>query len=91
MFKLIGIIFFLIVFALIIGIAVIGSLLRSVFGFGQQGRTGQDPQQPGTGRQTKRPDNEPQIRPSESKRNTKKFYDKNEGEYVDFEEVDEKP
>lgn len=88
MFKLIGIIFSLIVFALIIGIAVIGSLLRSVFGFGQQGRTGQDPRQPSRGWQGKQPNNDTHIHSSDSNRNPKKFYDKSEGEYVDFEEVD---
>lgn len=91
MFKFIGILFFFIVFALIIGMMLIGSLLRSVFGFGRQTRTDQDPRQPGNNWQTRQADSGPQPRPSENGGSAKKFFDKNEGEYVDFEEVDEKP
>lgn len=79
------IIFFLlfIVFAIfILGISIIGKILRTFFGLGKRANPFSDTHQ--TKQQEKKEENtytDPAQR--------KKIFDKSDGEYVDFEEVEE--
>jgi hypothetical protein len=71
---MLGFLFFIIIFVLIIGLLIISTLfgfIRSLFGFGKRGAQNQNSQTP-----------------SHEQPNSKsKIFDKNEGEYVDYEEV----
>lgn len=81
--SILGLLFFIIVIVLLAGLSVISSVLRAIFGLGKR-------KDPGTGqsrtnsqsnyRQTK-----DTVKDTEKKR--EKYFDKDEGEYVDFEEV----
>lgn len=69
--SIFGLFFFIIIFILILGVSVVGSILRTIFGFGKRKNT-------------------PAKQPvSEAPKDHKKVFDKNEGEYVEFEEIKE--
>lgn len=98
MFHLLGILFIVLLFFAIIGLGVLGSVLRLLFGRKQHGKQAnrqyRQPftQQQRTTRYSRRSpsaDGEPTIIPEEGELhiNRKKVFQKDEGEYVDFEEV----
>ncbi len=93
MFHFLGFIFIIIIAVLFIGLALIGSFLRGIFGAGNR-RTGQK----GYHTTTYNSSNDSQqsnhsYQESETPHNNghpkrrKKLFSKDEGEYVDFEEV----
>jgi len=75
---MLGFIFFIFIFILVIGLIIISTVLgfiRSIFGFGKR-----------NGAQTQDFQSNTYEQPAASK---SKIFDKNEGEYVDYEEVKE--
>jgi len=74
---MLGFIFFIFIFILVIGLIIISTVLgfiRSIFGFGKR-----------SGAQTQ----DFQSNTYEQPTSKSKIFDKNEGEYVDYEEVKE--
>ncbi|WP_273162255.1 DUF4834 family protein [Bacteroides fluxus] len=98
MFHLLGFLFILIIAILIIGLGIIGTVVRSIFGLGRRrtssasyqnpgGYSYNNPQQPsGSSTQTDKA-TEPEEGEIHLKR--KKLFSKDEGEYVEFEEIKE--
>lgn len=80
MFHILGFLFIIILAVLIIGLSIIGSVVRSIFRLGNVARRTPDNS---TGNDTAQPE-EPEIRPKR-----KKIFTEDEGEYVEFEEVKE--
>lgn len=83
----------------ILGLSIVGAILRAVFGIGRrsssrskQARSGEPNQQPYRPNQNSQPssDNEEELFSEETARGKhKKIFSKDDGEYVDFEEVKE--
>lgn len=98
MFHILGFIFIIIVVILVIGLSIIGTVLRTIFGLGGKRRpssgtyqSGQSysysgGQQQNTSSQT---DEETTSEGNNIHRKHKKLFSKDEGEYVDFEEIKE--
>lgn len=108
MFHILGFLFIIIVVILVIGLSIIGTVLRSIFGLGGKRRTssgtyqnGNGSYQPGGGgysfsgsqQQTSSSQNSEENASSASGNDNrgkrKKLFSKDEGEYVDFEEIKE--
>lgn len=101
MFHILGFLFIIIIAVLLIGLSIIGTVIRSIFGFG--GRRSTHTYQNGNG--SYQPDRgysyndgrqsdfsqgeETEAEPEEETRHPKrkKLFSKDEGEYVDFEEI----
>lgn len=89
MFHILGILFIIIIAILIIGLSIIGTVIRSVFGLKGRGSTSgghsfnSDKQKPNSSQKQETSETE------ESHLKRKKLFAKDEGEYVDFEEVRE--
>lgn len=90
MFHILGILFIIIIAILIIGLSIIGTVVRSVFGLKGRGSTSGgysfngDKQKPNSSQKQETTEAE-----EESHLKRKKLFAKDEGEYVDFEEVRE--
>lgn len=105
MFHFLGFLFIIMVFVLVTGLSLIGALLRSIFGIGRQHTNSDTYQQRSSQSQSskgysfssnRQQDNASQTTDDETSyygnsthRKRKKFIAKDEGEYVDFEEVSE--
>lgn len=93
MFHFLGFLFIIIIAVLIIGVSIVGSVLRAIFGFGRRSTSthtyttsGERRQQNSqTQREEEIYDAEENIQPKKHK----KIFAKDEGEYVDFEEIKE--
>lgn len=96
MFHFLGFLFIIIIAVLIIGISIVGSVLRAVFGFGRRSTTSNPNTYTTSGRrqqqsaqrereEEERYNAEENIQP----RKHKKIFGKDEGEYVEFEEIKE--
>lgn len=87
MFHLLGLLFIFIIAILILGLSIIATIVRNILGLGRhRSAASQSPQQSRTARpadDTMTPE-EGELRPRR-----KKLFDKDEGEYVDFEEIKE--
>lgn len=93
--HILGFIFILIIAVFLIGISLIGSILRAIFGFGR--RSGSTPYTTTTsGDRRQQPDNSWKEEDEEEAYDTnengyphrhKKIFTKDDGEYVDFEEI----
>ena len=92
--HILGLIFIFIIAIFIIGVSVIGGILRAIFGFGRRSRptqhtyatSGERRQQQSSQRREEEEEvcnTEENIHP----RKHKKIFTKDEGEYVDFEEI----
>ena len=84
MFHILGFLFIIVIAVIIIGLALVGSVLRAVFGLGKPNNNS------GSRRyyhQTQANDKEEIIIGTGAKH--KKLFDDNEGEYVDYEEIKE--
>lgn len=97
MFHILGFLFIIIVVILVIGLSIIGTVLRSIFGLGKR-RTSSGSYQSGGGysfsgdqQQTASSQANEGTTSSENvvHRKHKKLFTKDEGEYVDFEEIKE--
>ncbi|MCD7899902.1 MAG: DUF4834 family protein [Bacteroides sp.] len=76
------ILLFIIVAIFVFGISIIGSILRALFGFGKRAGTNTSSQQQQNTTSEYR--KEPQTPKAQ-----KKIFDKDDGEYVEFEEIKE--
>ena len=104
MFHILGFLFTIIVVILVIGLSIIGTVLRSIFGLGKR-RTSSGSYQNGggsyqsgggysfSGDQQQTASSQANEGPTSSEdvvhRKHKKLFTKDEGEYVDFEEIKE--
>ncbi len=94
MFHILGFIFFFVLIVLVLGVAVLSKIIRTVFGLGRR-MTGSSSAQSHSQNQRSSSSNHRSSDNDESQqsaRNTsgrKKIFDSDEGEYVDFEEVKE--
>lgn len=104
MFHILGFLFIIIVVILVIGLSIIGTVLRSIFGLGRK-RHSSGTYQNGNGSYQSAGDysfsgNQQQSSSSQANEETtsseddthkkhKKLFSKDEGEYVDFEEIKE--
>lgn len=94
MLHFLGFIFFIIIAILIIGLGIIGTLIRSIFGLGKR-RAPSDPYQNAKGYSYQNPNSSSareEASPLEDRDNyvkIKKIFSKEEGEYIDFEEIKE--
>lgn len=85
--TILGFFFLVIIIVLIFGLSLISTVLRVLFGFGRKS-TSQN-QQNRTHRNTYHTEEKENVsrNASPNNPNRKKIFDKDEGEYVDFEEV----
>ncbi|WP_294606347.1 DUF4834 family protein [uncultured Bacteroides sp.] len=97
MFHILGFLFIIIVVILVIGLSIIGTVLRSIFGLGKR-RTSSGSYQNGggysfSGNQQQNSSSQANEEATSSEdvihRKHKKLFTKDEGEYVDFEEIKE--
>lgn len=82
--TILGLFFFIIVIVLIFGLSIISGILRLLFGFGRKrGNNKQQREQQNSYHSNEESD----TFKGSVQQNRKKIFDKNEGEYIDFEEV----
>lgn len=79
--SILGILFFIIVAVFILGFSIIGNILRAIFGLGKRTTTSSSSGQTNRTSQSKKEKMSDPVQ-------RKKLFDKDEGEYVEFEEVD---
>lgn len=72
---ILGFLFLIVIFIFVIGLSIVGSILRVLFGFGKRSSS--------TQQTTNREETEEEKEQSKHK----KLFGEDEGEYVDFEEV----
>lgn len=97
MLHFLGFLFILIIAILIIGLSIIGSIVRGIFGLGRKKTSSQDFRSYtfyGDNRQSSRTstDTPDGIRPEEGEihiKHKERIFSKDDGEYVDFEEIKE--
>lgn len=93
MLHFLGILFVIIIAVLFIGLSIIGAILRGLFGMGRRksASSDSDTHSSGGNRQYHTSDSGDGIQPEEGELhiNRKKIFTKDDGEYVDFEEVKE--
>lgn len=101
MFHLLGILFIIFIAVLVIGLSIVGSVFRAIFGFGRNrsnatsSRTRHTYSNPSTNTGSNTQTREQAAAANEDASNGasgqghKKIFTKDEGEYVDFEEVKE--
>ena len=98
MFHILGFLFVIIVVILVIGLSIIGTVLRTVFGLGKRRSSSGTYQNGGGSYQSGRgysfsgdqqQDASSQSNGNDIHRKHKKLFSKDEGEYVDFEEIKE--
>lgn len=94
MFHILGFLFIIVIAVIIIGLALVGSVLRAIFGLGKRssasGSGSQNSTHSNSGQRYYRPtqanDKEEIITETRANKH-KKLFDDNEGEYVDYEEI----
>lgn len=74
-----GFLFIIIIIVLVIGLSIVGGVLRFIFGIGRKVKRGNN----------ERPERESFSQEDENQPVKKKIFDKDDGEYVDFEEIKE--
>lgn len=90
MFHILGFLFIIIIAILLIGLSIIGTVIRSIFGLGgrrtssSRGYSYNENGQPSNYTSNEAEPEEGEIHPKH-----KKLFSKDEGEYVDFEEIKE--
>lgn len=91
MFHIIGFLFFFILIILIIGLALLAKIVRSVFGLGRKMTNQTRTSNKTNSQETTNSDNfhNHHANPSKYTQERKKIFDKDEGEYIDFEEIKE--
>lgn len=96
MFPVLGLLFILIIAILILGLSVIATVIRSIFGLGRRRAPSGSYKKPGGSSYTSsrhrpgsssRPDEAVEAEEDETRPKRKKLFSKDEGEYVDFEEI----
>lgn len=84
MFHILGFLFFFILIILIIGVALLAKIVRSIGGLGRKmtnNATTSEGKPKGTSH------SETFHNPTNTSQKKKKIFDKDEGEYIDFEEI----
>ncbi|MCD7940479.1 MAG: DUF4834 family protein [Bacteroides intestinalis] len=98
MFHILGFLFVIIVVILVIGLSIIGTVLRTIFGLGGKHRSSSGSYQSGQGysysggqqqNSSSQTDEGTTSEGNDIHRKHKKLFSKDEGEYVDFEEIKE--
>ena len=98
MFHILGFLFIIIIAILLIGLSIIGSVIRTIFGLGgrrtssNSGPYQKNGELPAGGysyNDNKQSPEEAQAEEGEIRPRHKKLFSKDEGEYVDFEEIKE--
>ncbi len=88
MFHILGFLFIFVIAILLIGLSIVGSVVRTIFGLGRRSTSSRPS---GNTRQTYYSTNEKReessAQSSSSNASHKKIFNKDEGEYVDFEEI----
>lgn len=87
MFHLLGLLFIFIIAILILGLSIVATIVRNILGLGRHRSAASQPRQQS---RTARPTDDT-MTPEEGELHPrrKKLFDKDEGEYVDFEEIKE--
>ena len=75
--------FILVVFILVLGLSIVGSIVRAIFGFGRRSSSRMN-------QSYERQSNQAQEENATANGNRKKLFTEDEGEYVDYEEVKDK-
>lgn len=86
MFGFLGFLLILFLLIIFIGFSILGSILRMLFGFGRRNSPYKQQTQTDETREYTETYSSSQSRPS-SPKNKKKIFGDDEGEYVDYEEV----
>ncbi|NDV58910.1 DUF4834 family protein [Bacteroides sp. 519] len=84
MFSFLGFIFIIILVVLLFGISIIGTVVRSLFGFGRRTNPGQQSRNNNTRTNTQQ---KKESFTDFQNKDRKKVFGKDDGEYVDFEEL----
>ena len=94
MFHILGFLFIIVIAVIIIGLALVGSVLRAIFGLGKRssasGSRSQNSTHSNSGQRYYRPtqaNDKEEIITDTGANKHKKLFDDNEGEYVDYEEI----
>lgn len=84
MFHFLGFLFVIVIAILLIGLSVVGSIIRTIFGLGRRSTSSNTSRT----QQSYTPQEEQEERTSGSNTSShKKIFTKEDGEYVDFEEI----
>lgn len=75
---ILGFLFIIVIFIFVLGLSIVGSILRVLFGFGKRSSSA---------RQTTNWEEEEKQKEQNEQPKHKKLFGEDEGEYVDFEEV----
>lgn len=75
---ILGFLFIIVIFIFVLGLSIVGSILRVLFGFGKRSSSA---------RQTTNREEEEKQKEQNEQPKHKKLFGEDEGEYVDFEEV----
>lgn len=95
MFHILGFLFVIIIAVLLIGLSIVGSVLRSIFGFGGHRSSNAQRENNKSGgysyNKQQSESSQGEVNPEEGEIHPKhkKLFAKDEGEYVDFEEIKE--
>ena len=94
MFHILGFLFIIVIAVIIIGLALVGSVLRAIFGLGKRssasGSGSPNSTHSNSGQRYYRPtqpNDKEEIITETGANKHKKLFDDNEGEYVDYEEI----
>ena len=91
MFHILGFLFIIVIAVIIIGLALVGSVLRAIFGLGKRSSAGSpNSTHSNSGQRYYRPtqaNDKEEIITETGANKHKKLFDDNEGEYVDYEEI----
>ena len=82
MFQILGLIFFIILFVLIIGFTILYQVVRTVFGIGKSAK-----RQTETFENNNNAQGYSEYKRKDNPKAKNKVFDKNEGEYIEFEEI----
>lgn len=95
MFHILGFLFFFILINLVIGLALISKVIRTILGIGRRMTTGNASSSTNTSSRNSQynssssSESNSQRQPNETTSGRKKIFGSDEGEYIDFEEVKE--
>ncbi|MBR6433790.1 DUF4834 family protein [Bacteroides sp. KG68] len=91
MLHLLGFLFIIIIAVVVIGLSIIGSVVRSILRWGRPRSSSASGTHSGHGDRQADDARQAEIQPEkeDSRPGHKKFFSKDEGEYVDFEEIEE--
>lgn len=78
---------FFVLIPLLFGVSIVGTILRAIFGTGRRHSSRRETSSYGNRQQSA--DSSTNATTESNKKKREKIFDKNEGEYVDFEEIKE--